>query len=534
MAIYHCSVSNVSRGKGSNACATLSYIAARTVRCSRTGETFSYGRRQRVAERRVMLPQSAPARYADPAVLFDELESYEKAGNARVAKKVVVALPRELDMEEWRSSLRDFCAPLVEQGYACVFAVHEDTAGENPHAHILIANRQLGDDGKWKKAKTRKAYALDENGERVPLIDKRTGKQKLGKRNERLWKRETVDANPLDQRETLVQMRERWTEVCNERLVPGAHIDHRSHAERGLEELPTVHEGYAARAMEARGETSERCEFNRCVRSHNEQIRAVAVELAKLHEEKETALERAAVNLAAAAAVASGKTAEEVAQEVTRQRELSQMFGKLAEKAQALDDEPAPPNRKPATRSLDIPLSHLQGVPLNGIGSKREADVMPEPISGSKKMEDGSTRRWAFYKVAVPASAAHKLGLKGKNWRFTVNDDYHIRHRFGTDTAYVTMREDRELKLTTGAWNEDANRWEQTGEKKVTWRELTQAIGDTMRKLARKAAAAYKEAREREKERERAGKAANKAAERYESYSAPTVRQEPTRRRRGR
>ena len=130
------------------------------------------------------------------------------------------------------------------------------------------------------------------------------------------------------------------------------------------------------------------------------------------------------------------------------------------------------PDRKPGLRSLNIPLSRLWGERIDG---KREADVMPRPISGSKKMEDGSTRSWAFYKVPVPESAAKALGLEGKNWRFTVNDR-DVRQLFGTDSASATMREDRELKLTTGAWNEGANRWEQTGEKKVTWGELAQKM----------------------------------------------------------
>ena len=48
MAIYHLSVSNVSRASGSKATATLSYISGRRVHDERRGETYDYGRKERV------------------------------------------------------------------------------------------------------------------------------------------------------------------------------------------------------------------------------------------------------------------------------------------------------------------------------------------------------------------------------------------------------------------------------------------------------------------------------------------------------
>lgn len=53
--------------------------------------------------------------------------------------------------------------------------------------------------------------------------------------------------------EQLVQWRKAWAEVTNRYLQQYGHdarIDHRSHAERGLDEQPTIHEGAVARALE--------------------------------------------------------------------------------------------------------------------------------------------------------------------------------------------------------------------------------------------------------------------------------------------
>ena len=71
MAIYSCNISNVSRAKGSSACATLSYISAEKIVDERLGMTFSYGREERVMLTGTLLPEGAPKEFQDPKVLFN-------------------------------------------------------------------------------------------------------------------------------------------------------------------------------------------------------------------------------------------------------------------------------------------------------------------------------------------------------------------------------------------------------------------------------------------------------------------------------
>ena len=59
-------------------------------------------------------------------------------------------------------------------------------------------------------------------------------------------------------------------------------IDHRSHADRGLLERPTVHEGVVARAMEKKGIISDRCELNRQIKSDNALLRELRGQVKKL------------------------------------------------------------------------------------------------------------------------------------------------------------------------------------------------------------------------------------------------------------
>lgn len=286
MAIYSCNISNVSRANGSSACATLSYIAAEKIKDERTGELYNYGREQRVMEVGTLLPTGAPREYENPEVLFNSIETFEKAENARTAKKIMVALPREFDLKTQSAVVKDFInGNITAQGYACTYALHNDKENHNPHCHILIANRQIDPaTGCWS-GKRKMAYVLDEKGERIPQIDPKTGQQKVDKRNRKQWQRRSVEVNPLDKKATLEGLRAAWADSCNNYLAMENKIDHRSYEAQGLDLIPECHEGYEARAIEKKGGISEICEKNRKIRERNALIRKITDELKLIGEQ---------------------------------------------------------------------------------------------------------------------------------------------------------------------------------------------------------------------------------------------------------
>jgi hypothetical protein len=87
MAIYSCNISNVSRAKGSSSCATLSYISGEKVFEEKTGQLHQYGHQDRIMETGTTIPQNAPIEFQDPKKLFNAIENFETASNARTAKK---------------------------------------------------------------------------------------------------------------------------------------------------------------------------------------------------------------------------------------------------------------------------------------------------------------------------------------------------------------------------------------------------------------------------------------------------------------
>jgi len=283
MAIYSCNISNVSRAKGSSSCATLAYISGEEVENELTGQTHKYGQQDRIIETGTIIPQFAPPEYQDPGKLFNAIEKFETASNARTAKKIMLALPKEFDSERQKNVVESYIKEnITSKGYACTYAIHHDKNNNNPHCHILIANRQINQNGEWS-TKSRKEYALDTNNTRIPQLDQ-DGNQKLGKRNEKLWKRISVQVNPLDTKEMLCELRERWADECNKYLAPEQQIDHRSYIVQGKEQEPTIHEGYVARKIEAQGGISDRCEINRAIIERNNLLKQIQTELQSLAE----------------------------------------------------------------------------------------------------------------------------------------------------------------------------------------------------------------------------------------------------------
>lgn len=266
MAIYHMSIKNISRAKGKTAIAAAAYRAGTTLQDQETGITHSYTKKTEVAYTEIILPEHAPAEYANRETLWNEVQKIETQDRARLAREWEVALPNELDLDQAKTLIHDFAESLVVEGMCVDVSIHWKDG--NHHAHIMGTTRPIDKDGKWAP-KERKGYKLDAEGNKIPVIDPKTGKQKIGARGRKMWQRETVQANDWNRREKVEEWRKRWADCCNKYLAREQQIDHRSYERQGITQLPTVHEGYAARLMEQRGTASDLCQRNRDIRLYN-------------------------------------------------------------------------------------------------------------------------------------------------------------------------------------------------------------------------------------------------------------------------
>lgn len=287
MAIYHLHCKVFSRSKGQTAIAAAAYRSGTKLEDHELGTISDYTKKKGIAFSEIALPSNAPKEYADREVLWNAVQEVEKSKDAQLCREFEIALPKELSLEEQIDLVRTFTKSLVSEGMIADYSIHDKNDG-NPHVHILTTMRRIDDNGKWM-AKQRKVYSLDESGNRIPVIDPKTGKQKVESSGRKVWKREPLLTNDWNKKEKLVEWRKRWSDICNEAIDKKnalieeenlavnlyaqqeaiSHIDHRSYAEQGVNKTPTIHEGWQARKMERLGMTSERLEQNRRINQMN-------------------------------------------------------------------------------------------------------------------------------------------------------------------------------------------------------------------------------------------------------------------------
>ena len=246
------------------------------------------------------------------------MEEVETAKDSRLAREFVVALPIELNREQQIELLQEFIREQFVSNGMCADAAIHDTDGHNPHAHILLTVRPLDEQGKWQY-KTEKEYLCMRNGEECGFTaaEFRTAQNegwekqypyKIGKKKVYMTP-SAAEAqglvradkhpkstrygrqNPLAERwnseEQLVVWRAAWADVTNRQLEMYGHderIDHRSNAERGIDEIPTVHMGVAACQMEKKGIATEKGELNRAIRKSNRLIKEIRAQIGNLKE----------------------------------------------------------------------------------------------------------------------------------------------------------------------------------------------------------------------------------------------------------
>ena len=316
MAIYHLEAKVVSRGAGRSAVAASAYLSCSRLYNDYDGIQHDYTKKQGIVWQEVFLPEYAPLEWKDREQLWNAVEEVETAKDSQLAREFVVALPIELNREEQIALLQEFIRERFVSDGMCADAAIHDTDGHNPHAHILLTVRPLDERGKWQY-KTEKEYLCIKNGEergftaaefkaaqntgwekqypykvgkkKVYMTSSAAGAQGLVRADKHPKSTRYGRQNPISERwnseEQLLTWRAAWADVSNrylERAGCEERIDHRSNAARGLDEIPTIHEGVTAQALERKGIISDRCELNRQIKADNTLLRELKAEIKKL------------------------------------------------------------------------------------------------------------------------------------------------------------------------------------------------------------------------------------------------------------
>lgn len=246
MAIYHCSVKTISRGKGQAVLASLAYRIGQNLTCERYGKTFKYENRQNSIEHvDLFLPKdTSDLSFYNHENLWNKVEARETKSNSQLAREIVVAIPAELNEIERIQLVQKQCQWLVEKyGVAVSVALHKpnDIAEKNYHAHIMFTTRSL------------------ENNE---FGDKIVFKKEQVKELRKVW--ETLANTALERYDTK--------------------IDCRSHNDAQNPKIPTKHEGYFLKNLsEEQREEFDIVQHNRKARQQHKQLEQIENGLKQVH-----------------------------------------------------------------------------------------------------------------------------------------------------------------------------------------------------------------------------------------------------------
>jgi Ti-type conjugative transfer relaxase TraA len=238
MAIYHFSAKVVSRANGSSAVASAAYRSASELFDERLGRHHDFSNKAGVVHSEVLLPEGAPERLHDRSTLWNEVEAGEKRKDAQLAREVEFSIPREMNQAQGVQLARDFVQKqFVDRGMVADMNVHWDHAADGspkPHAHVMLAMREVGPDGFGKKVRDWNATEL------------------------------------------LKGWREEWAAHVNELMAElglDGRIDHRSYADQGIALEPQHKIGPAASRRPGQGLEAERIEDHaRIARANGEKI----------------------------------------------------------------------------------------------------------------------------------------------------------------------------------------------------------------------------------------------------------------------
>ncbi len=257
MAIYHLSAQLISRGKGQSAISSAAYRSGEKLYSERYGET-KYYRRDVQPVTFLLKPNYAPEWCLNREQLWNEVEKIEKSSRAQLSREFNVALPIELSNSEQEKLTLNYCQKnFVDHGMVADISIHRDDE-VNPHFHVMLTTRPFTNDGEWA-AKSKREILTDEEGNVLyyPSGDKKSRK---------------IRSTDWDTKERMQIWRESWATMANHSLKENGinqKISEKSYADLGEEKQPTIHEGFVAREMEAKGENSNRIQINKEIKESN-------------------------------------------------------------------------------------------------------------------------------------------------------------------------------------------------------------------------------------------------------------------------
>ena len=224
------------------------YISGNKVETSE--RIADYTKKKGVLSSAIVLPTNAPDRLRDPAVLWAEVDQMATRSNADLYREWICCFERHLTLEQMESVARQFSESLSAEGMVVQYALHDAKDNGNYHVHFMAPCRGIDENGNWQKRKVQpRTFQLDKDGNRIPIIDKETGLQKVDKNGRKQWKKEPpvfVDSFNDPHIGNVQRWRQLFADLENQYLPEEYQVSSLSYRKQGIKKIPGRHISKAA------------------------------------------------------------------------------------------------------------------------------------------------------------------------------------------------------------------------------------------------------------------------------------------------
>ena len=209
-----------------------------------------YTKKKGVLSSNIVLPANAPDRLRDPSVLWSEVDQMAKRSNADLYREWICCFEKHLTLEQMEQVARQFAESLAAEGMVVQYALHDAKDNGNYHVHFMAPCRGLDTQGNWQKRKVQpRTFQLDTEGNRIPIIDKDTGLQKVDKNGRKQWKKEPpvfVDSFNDPHIGNVQRWRQLFADLENQYLSEEYQVSSLSYRKQGIKKIPGRHISKAA------------------------------------------------------------------------------------------------------------------------------------------------------------------------------------------------------------------------------------------------------------------------------------------------
>ena len=105
----HCKITIIKRSNNESAVSAAAYQSGEKLFSEYDQEQKHYPYKNEVTHKEIMLPPHVPPEYADRNTLWNSAEAQEKQWNSQLARRFVLAIPREIPPGQYADLIRDYC-----------------------------------------------------------------------------------------------------------------------------------------------------------------------------------------------------------------------------------------------------------------------------------------------------------------------------------------------------------------------------------------------------------------------------------------